>query len=103
MPVAIALTFGVVLLAVCLIGIFWTLVFLVPFYAYVGAAVYLIWRSRREESALAESFEREAERQRQFNDQEMRAWRSSLESNQRNNSKREKALRNFDKSRDPPP
>jgi hypothetical protein len=58
MPVAITLNFGVVVLAVCLIGILWTLALLRPFYAYIGAAVYLIWRSRRKEAELAKSVER---------------------------------------------
>ena len=103
MPVAIALIIGVVFLAICLVGILWTLVFLIPFYAYVGIAVYLVWRSGRKQADLAASVEREAERQRQFNGQEMRAWRASFEGNQRNISRREKALRNFDNSRDRPP
>lgn len=103
MPVAITLLFGVVVLALCLIGVLWTLVFLIPFYAYVGAAVYLVWRSKWNEAALAASVEQEAAKQRQFNEQEMLAWRTSLETDQRNASKREKALRDFDRSRDTPP
>ena len=36
MPVAIALIIGVVVLVASLIGLLWAIVFLVPFYAYVG-------------------------------------------------------------------
>jgi hypothetical protein len=102
MPVAIALILGVMVLAVCLIGILWTLALLLPFYVYIGAAVYFIWRSKRKEAQLAESAERDIERQRRFNEQEMRAWRDSLEKDRRNVSRREKALRSFDRTRDPP-
>jgi uncharacterized protein (DUF58 family) len=102
MPVAIALIFGVVVLAICLIGILWTLALLLPFYAYIGAAVYLIWRSRRKEAELAKSVERDTVRQRLFNEQEMRAWHDSLEKDRKNLTRREKALRSFDRTRDPP-
>jgi hypothetical protein len=88
-------------LAVCLIGIFWAVAFLLPFYAYIGAAVYLIWRSKRKEAELADSVQKEAQRQKLFNEQELRAWRNSLENERRNASGRDKALRNFDRTRDP--
>lgn len=45
MPVAIALIFCVVIFAVLLVGIAWALAVLVPFYAYVGLAIYLVWKS----------------------------------------------------------
>jgi hypothetical protein len=102
MPVAMALISGVVVLAFCLIGLLWAVALLLPFYVYIGAAVYLIWRSKRKEAELAESVERDTQRQRLFNEQEMRAWRDSLEKDRRNVSRREKALRSFDRTRDPP-
>ena len=89
MPVAIALVVGVVVLAIALIGLVWAMIFLLPFYAYVAAAVYLVWRSNRKHADLAASVAREAERQRLFNEQEMRAWRS-VEMDSRAASRREK-------------
>jgi hypothetical protein len=100
MPVALALVFGVAVLAVLLIGILWSLAFLLV-YAYIGAAIYLIWRSKRKEAELVESMVREAERQRLFNEQEMRAWRDTLGKEQPNASRRENSLRSFDRTRDP--
>jgi hypothetical protein len=76
-PVAIAIIFGVLMLAVRLIGFLWVLALLLPFYAYIGAAIYLIRRARRINSRLMETLEREIERQRLLNEQEMRAWRGS--------------------------
>jgi hypothetical protein len=102
MPVAIALILAVVLIAVCLIGFLWTLILLVPFYAWIAVAAYLMWRSKQAEDALAASVEQEAERQRRFNDQEMRAWRASIEIERRNDGRRNKVLRSLDRSRDPP-
>jgi hypothetical protein len=102
MPVAIALILGVLLFAAFLVGIFWALVVLVPFYAYVGFALYWVWKSARKQANVTAAMQREAERQRSFNDQEMRAWNASIEKNQRNAAKRERTLRRFDQTRDPP-
>ncbi len=102
MPVAIALIIGVVVLAIFLVGILWALALLIPFYVYIGLALYLVWRGKRKEAELAESVDREIERQRLFNEQELRAWRDSLEKERRSASRRERALRNFDRTRDPP-
>jgi membrane protein implicated in regulation of membrane protease activity len=102
MPVAMALIFGVMVLAIWLIGVLWAIALLILFSAYIGLAVYLVWRSKRKHAELAESLQREAERERQFNEQEMRAWRDSLERDRRNASRRERALRSFDSTRDPP-
>ena len=102
MPVALVLIFGVVVLAVCLIGILWAaVVFLLPFYAFTGALVYLIWRSKHKEAELREFVEREAEKERRFNEQETRAWRNAVTNEQRSSPRREKALRSFDRTRDP--
>jgi type IV secretory pathway VirB3-like protein len=102
MPVAIALILGVVIIALCLIGFLWTLIFLVPFYAWIAVAAYLMWRSKRSEDALTASVEQEAERQRLLNDQEFRAWQASLEIERRNDSRRNRVLRSYDRSRDLP-
>jgi|ERR1700733_10178567 hypothetical protein len=102
MPVAMALIVGVVVLAVFLVGILWALALLIPFYVYIGLAAYLVWRGQKKEAELAESVEREIERQRLFNEQELRAWRNSLEKERQSASRRERALRNFDRTRDPP-
>jgi hypothetical protein len=102
MPVAIALIVGVVVLTVCLVGTLRVLALLLPFYAYIGLAAYLVWRGKKKEADLAESVEREIERQRLLNEQELRAWRASLEKERRNASRRERVLRNFDRTRDPP-
>jgi hypothetical protein len=80
-PFAIALIAGVVVLAAVLLGILWALIFLIPFYVYVGAAAYLIWRARRWESDLQASVRREAEQQKILNEQEMRAWQGALGQN----------------------
>ncbi len=104
MPVVIALIVGVVVLTIALIGLVWAVVVLVPFYAYVALAVCLVWRSNRREAHrqadTSASIKREADRQRLFNEQEMRAWRSSFEKQSRTASKREKVLRRFDSTRD---
>ena len=103
MPVAVAmvLILGVVVFAIALIGLVWAIVFLLPFYAYVGIAVYLVWRSNRRKAELEASIVREVERQRLFNEQEMRAWRSSLE-DERQKPPAEDVLRRFDTPRDQP-
>ena len=98
MPFAVAmvLILGVVVFAIALIGLVWVIVFLLPFYAYVGIAVFLIWRSNRRKAELEASIVREAERQRLFNEQEMRAWRSSLEDARQKPPAPEDVLRSFD-------
>lgn len=98
--VAIALVLMVVISAVFLVGILWALLVLIPFYAYVGLAVYLVWRGARKQTEVTAAMRRESLRQRSFNDQEMRAWRAVLEKDQHNETKRERALRRFDRSRD---
>jgi hypothetical protein len=102
MPFAIALILGVVVLAIFLVGVLWALALLIPFYVYIGLAAYLVWRGKQKEAELAESVERDVERQRLLNEQELRAWRSSLEKERRSASRRERALRNLDRTRDPP-
>ena len=47
MPVAIVLIFVVVVLAVLLIGILWAIAFLLPFYAIIAVAAFLVWRGKR--------------------------------------------------------
>ena len=98
MPVAVAmlLILAVVVFAIALIGLVWVIVFLLPFYAYVGIAVFLVWRSNRRKAELEASIVREAERQRLFNEQEMRAWRSSLEDDRQKPPAPENVLRRFD-------
>ena len=100
MPVAVTLIVGVVVLATVLIGLFWAMVILLPFYVYVAAAVFLIWRSNRRHADLSASVERSAARQRLLNEQEMRAWRNSLENEDRTG--REKQVKRFDRTPDPP-
>src|SRR4051794_10078162 len=104
MPVAVAivLILGVVVFAIALIGLVWAIVFLLPFYAYVGIAVYLVWRSNRRKAELEASIVREVERQRLFNEQEMRAWRSSLENDRQKPPAPEEVLRRLDSPRDQP-
>ena len=65
MPVvaAMVLILGVVVFAIALIGLVWAIVFLLPFYAYVGIAVYLVWRSNRRKAELEATIVREVERQ----------------------------------------
>ncbi len=79
MPVAIALIIGVVVLATALIGLLWAMAVLLPFYAYIAAAAFLVVRSERRHADLSASVEREVAAQRRFNEQEMRAWNTSLE------------------------
>ena len=101
MPIAIALiVVAVVLVAMALIGLIWAGIVLLG-YAYGALAVYLIWRSNRKYVELSQSVQREADRQRLFNEQEIRAWRRSIELAERSASRREKALRRFDSTRDP--
>lgn len=75
---------------------------MLPFYAYVAAAVYLVWRINRREADLLASLKRDIDKQKQFNEQEMRAWQKSLEKDRRSDLKRVEALRRFDNSRGPP-
>ncbi len=102
MPIAIALILVGGVLAVLRIGILWAIAFLLPFYAFIAVAAFLVWRGKQGDAEAAASVERDAERQRLFNEQEKEAWRASLEKDRRNTSKKEKALRNFDRTRDPP-
>jgi uncharacterized iron-regulated membrane protein len=101
-PVVIVIIVGIMLIAVALIGLIWSVLLLVPFYAFVGGAVFLVWRGRRQQAEIADAVEHEAERQRLFNEQEQRAWQASLQKQQRIATKREKMLRRFDSTRDPP-
>src|ERR1700761_2205960 len=101
MPVAVALFVVAVFLTICLFGILWSLLFLMPFYAIVGVAVIFLWRIKRHQKAIARSVERDAERQRRFNEQETNAWRSAIENDDKNTSKRDRILRSIDRSRDP--
>ena len=98
--VAMVLILGVVVFAIALIGLVRAIIFLLPFYAYVGIAVYLVWRSNRRKAELEASIVRELERQRLFNEQEMRAWRSSLEDERQKPPAPEEVLRRFDSPRD---
>ena len=83
MPAAIALISGVIIFAIFLIGVVWALFVLVPFYAYVGVSMFLIWRSARRQAEQAAALQREVRRQRFFNDQEMQAWTASIEKDER--------------------
>lgn len=100
MSVVIVLIIAVVILAVWLIGFLWSLMLLMPFYAFIGVAVYFLWRMKRKQTEIAMSVEREAARQRLFNEQEMNAWRSAVEKDQRSKLKRDRILRSIDRSRD---
>lgn len=102
MPIVIALIFGVVLLAVVLVNLIWAAIVLVPIYAYIGLAIYFVVRNRRRQAQAEADSAREAERQRVLNDQEFRAWKDAAEGARRNASKRDRALRRFDRERDPP-
>ncbi len=79
MPIATALIFCAIVLALALIGLLWAIALLLPFYAYIAIATYLIWRSQRRNAELRARIQQEAEQQRGFNEQEMRAWLDSLE------------------------
>jgi hypothetical protein len=87
MPLAIALIIVAAVLAITLIGLIWAMIFLLPFYGYVAIVIYLVWRSHRKHAELSATVQREAERQRLFNEQEMRAWRRSMESEDRDGPK----------------
>ena len=104
MPIAIAMMVVAVVIAIAIIGLLWAMVIMLPLYAYFAAAVYLVWRSNRNEAERQADksawLKREAERQRLFNEQELRAWYSSIEKDSRTASKREKVLRRFDSARD---
>ena len=101
MPVAVTLIFGVVVLAASLIGLIWAIVFLLSFYAYIAAAIYLIVRSNRKLAELESSVEREAKSQRMFNQQEMRAWRASLDIDGQKPPERGQVLRRLDRTPGP--
>jgi hypothetical protein len=92
MPLAIALIFCVVLFAAVL----------VPFYAYVGLAIYLVWKRARRKADVKAAVARDAERQRSFNDREMRAWNAVNEKGQLNVAKSEQATPILQRRRDDP-
>ena len=102
MPIVIALILGVALLVVVLVNLIWALILLVPIYAYIALAIYLVVRNRRRQAETDAFIAREAERQRVLNDQEFQAWKAAAEGARRNASKRDRALRRFDNERDPP-
>ena len=102
MPIVIALIGGVVLLVVVLVNLIWAAFLLVPIYAYIALAIYLVMRNRRRQAEADADIAREAERQRLLNDQEFKAWKAAAEGARRNVSKRDRALRRFDNERDPP-
>ena len=102
MPIVIALILGVALLVVVLVNLIWALILLVPIYAYIAVAIYLVMRNRRRQAETDAFIAREAERQRVLNDQEFQAWKAAAEGARRNASKRDRALRRFDNERDPP-
>ena len=102
MPIVIALILGVALLVVVLVNLIWALILLVPIYAYIAIAIYLVVRNRRRQAETDAFIAREAERQRVLNDQEFQAWKAAAEGAKRNASKRDRALRRFDNERDPP-
>lgn len=84
-----------------LIGLVWVLVLCTPFFIMAGAAVYFIVRSNRRRADMTAFTARETERQRLLNVQEYNAWRSAVDETRRKASRREKALRQFDSTRDP--
>ena len=103
MPLAIALIFCVVLFAVFLVGVAWALAVLVPFYAYVGLAIYLVWKSARRQADVEAAVARDAERQRSFNEREMRAWNALIEKGSAQLAKHERALGRPDQAGGDPP
>ena len=55
----------------------------------------------RNQKIIARSLELEAERQRLFKEQETNAWRSAIETDRKDLSKRDRILQSIDRSRDP--
>lgn len=80
---------------------FVALIVLVPMYAYAGLTIYLVWRNARKLSETEAGLQQEAERQRTFNDQEMRAWDALIERDQFNGVERQRELEEVDKPEDP--
>lgn len=103
MPLALAFIFCVVLFAVFLVGIAWALAVLVPFYAYVGLAIYFVWKSARRQADVEAAVVRDAERQRSFNDREMRAWNALIEKGSAQLARRERAPGRLDQAGGDPP
>lgn len=103
MLVPIALIIGVIVLAVCMLGIFWAVVSLIPFYAYIAFGAYQIWRANRKHFELENRVTREAELQRRFNEQETKAWLVLNEIEGRNGAERENPPHDLDCLRRPSP
>ena len=61
------------IIAIVLIGVVRSLPMLIPFYAFVGVGIMLVWRARRRDAGAVEAVTCEAERPRLFNEQEHRA------------------------------
>ncbi len=100
MPVVIALVLGAVLVVVVVVQLAWALLLLIPLYVYGALAVYLVLRHRRRQAEVDAFVAREAKQQRLLNEQEFKAWKAAAESARRNAAKRDRALRQFDKSRE---
>lgn len=79
MPVAIAVIVCVVLFAALLLGVLWALIVLVPIYVVAGLTAHLVLKNARKEVDARAAVQRDAERQRAFNEREARAWRASIE------------------------
>lgn len=87
--------------ALVIIGAAWVVAMLAPVGLLFWLAV-LIVRNHRKDAALADRLTREADRERELNMREYAAWRASVADARRRDSKRLRALRKFDSTRDPP-
>lgn len=103
MPIWIALAVVIALMvAAIVVRLIWVLFIFAPLYACLALAIYLVARSRRRQAEADMFVAREAERQRALNEQEFRAWKSAADSARWNADRRDRALRQFDQSRNTP-
>jgi predicted membrane-bound mannosyltransferase len=90
------------LLALVLVGAVWTVVAITPVGVFATVAIFIVVRSKRRQAAIADALSRAADRERELNRQEFAAWREFAEEERQREARRQRALRKFDSTRDPP-
>lgn len=98
MPIVFVLAGVVIMAVIFLFGLAWALIVVTPFYLPVGALIFIIARNARRRAELAAWAERHARMERKLNSQEFNAWHAVVEDERRKASRRDKALRRFDKT-----
>ena len=83
-----------------LIGLAWLILWMMPYYLIVGIILFLIFRSKQRRDHIAQSLADEAERRRRLNDQEFKAWQTSVDEARHHEMSRAAKLQRINKLRD---